>query len=105
VSSSAITVPAVVVAVVAMLTLLALDRRKPVRRHAVTPRAPGGRAPALRPVQQQAAVTYRRTPLWRRALAVVGLGGMSVVLGVLLAIVAGAVLVGLFLAVTDAVQQ
>ena len=92
---------AAIAAMAAMLLIVALDHRKPARRHAVTPR---GRlivrpAPAVMNVEQRATVPYRRTPWYRRVLAVAGLGASGAVLGAILALILASVLVGAFVLV------
>jgi hypothetical protein len=88
-----------------MLSLLALDRRKPVRHHSVAPRAPGGRAPAVQVVEHGPAQPYRRTPAWRRLLALVGLGSIGVIGGILVAIVLGTLAVATVLFLSNAVAS
>lgn len=81
----------------ALLLLVAIDHRKPVRRHGVAPRKGVGstrRAPLARTVEHLPTQTYKRTPLWRRFLSVGGLGVIGVVMGALLAIAVAAVVVG-----------
>jgi hypothetical protein len=96
------------VSIAALLALVALDRRQPARRQRLAPRggplpqppAVGGarRAPGPAAVVQEAPATrYKRTPLWRRLLAVVGLGAISAILGALLAIVVAAAVIAAML--------
>jgi hypothetical protein len=92
---------AAIAAGAATLLLVALDHRKPARRHAVAPR---GRlivrpAPVVMNVEQQAVVPYRGTPWYRRAAAAVGLAASSAVIGAIVAIVLAAAAVGAFVLV------
>jgi len=89
-----------------MLLLVALDYRKPARRHAVGPR---GRlivrpAPVVMNVERQPAVPYRGTPLYRRLLALAGLGASGVVLGAVLGIILAGLALGGFLLI-DAILR
>jgi hypothetical protein len=89
-----------------MLLLIALDHRKPARRHAVAPR---GRlivrpAPAVMNVEQQPVVPYRGTPWYRRIAALLGLGVSSVILGAIVAIFIAAMVVAGF-AVVNAILK
>jgi hypothetical protein len=86
-----------------MLLLVALDHRKPAKRHALAPR---GRlivrpAPAVMNVQQQPAVPYKGTPWYRRIAALFGLGASGLVLGAILAILLAVSFIGIF-ALVDA---
>lgn len=97
-STPALTLWAAVAAGAAMLLLVALDYRKPARRHAIAPR---GRlivrpAPAVLNVEQRPVVPYRRTPWYRRVLALFGLGVSTVVLGAIAAIFVAALVFGAF---------
>jgi hypothetical protein len=92
---------AAIAAAAAMLLLVALDHRKPARRHAVGQR---GRlivrpAPAVMNVEQQAVVPYRGTPWYRRLAALLGLGASGLVLGAIIGVILAALAVGGFLLV------
>ncbi len=94
------------VSVGAVFALVALDRRQPARRQRLAPRGrplplpeAAVRSVAIGPLRREGSAAvlrehptkpYRRTPLWRRLLAVVGLGTMTAVLGALIAIVVAA---------------
>ena len=97
-STPALTLWAAIAAGAAMLLLIALDYRKPARRHAIAPR---GRlivrpAPAVMNVEERPVVPYRGTPWYRRVFAFVGLGVSSVVLGAMVAIFLAAAIFGVF---------
>jgi hypothetical protein len=106
---------AVVVAAAAVATLVAIDRREPARRRPVVPRDTGDDV-ALEPepmpplparavsVRQLPTLRYRRTPLWRRLMALGGLGVIGVILGVLLAIAVAAALIALLFLVNSAAR-
>ncbi len=113
VSTSALTLWATVVAGVSILLLVGLDRRKPARRHRIAARAHlssgigvvlGGRAPVVREVVQMPMRPYRRTPIWRRMLSIVGIGAMSTLLAAITAIIIGTLLIGGFWFLTSAVR-
>ena len=107
---------AAAIAAAAVVTLVVIDRREPARRRPVVPRGlagPGGgvdeataRAVALPrrsvAIHELATRPYRRTPLWRRLFAIVGLGAIGTVLGTILAIVVTAAIVGFMLFVAAA---
>ncbi len=71
----------------------------------MAPRGTGGRPPVVRPVVQRPAVLARRTPLWRRLLALVGLGSVSIVAGVVIAVIVGALAAAVLVALTSAVTS
>ena len=101
VSTPALTLWAAVAAAAAMLLLVALDHRKPARRHAVAQR---GRlivrpAPTVMNVEQQPVVPYRGTPWYRRLAALLGLGASGLVLGAIVGIILAGLAVGAFLLV------
>jgi hypothetical protein len=50
-------------------------------------------------------VLARRTPLWRRLLALVGLGSVSIVAGVVIAVIVGALAAAVLVALTSAVTS
>jgi hypothetical protein len=92
---------AAIAAAAAMLLLVALDHRKPARRHAVGQR---GRlivrpAPVVMNVEHRPAVPYRGTPWYRRLMALFGLGASGLVLGAIVGIILAALAVGAFLLV------
>jgi hypothetical protein len=106
VSTSALTLWAATAAAAAMLLLVALDHRKPARRHAVAQR---GRlivrpAPAVMSVEQRPSVPYRGTPWYRRLAALFGLGASGLLLGAIVGIILASLAVGAFLLV-DALLQ
>lgn len=110
------------VSVGAVLALVALDRRQPARRQRLAPR--GRPLPAPQPagaprrladtvlrrpttpavVREVPTKPYRRTPLWRRLLALVGLGTISAVLGAIIAIVVAAAAIATMLLLTSAAR-
>jgi hypothetical protein len=58
-----------------------------------------GRGPArTQEVVHLPTARYRPTPLWRRALSAVGLGGLTLALGAVLAVSLAALLVAVFFA-------
>jgi hypothetical protein len=74
------------IAVVAILALLLLDRLKPSRASRAPARARRRGQPVGDVVMMEdQTVLYRRTPIWKRVFAFSGLGVVSIVLGVLLA--------------------
>ena len=107
---------AAAIAAAAVVTLVVIDRREPARRRPVVPRGPAGpggvvdeataRDVALPrrsvAIHELATRPYRRTPLWRRLFAIVGLGAIGTVLGTILAIVVTAAIVGFMLFVAAA---
>lgn len=107
---------AAAIAAGAVVTLVVIDRREPARRRPVVPRGPAGpggvvdeataRDVALPrrsvAIHELATRPYRRTPLWRRLFAIVGLGAIGTVLGTILAIVVTAAIVGFMLFVAAA---
>jgi uncharacterized membrane protein YfcA len=118
------------VSIGAVVVLVALDRRQPARRRHVVPRDPGnlgasaapsgaatgtaGAAPTSgrprrRPqptasVRETPTRLYRRTPIWRRLVALGGLGVMGTVIGAVVAIVLAALAIALLLAVSGAAR-
>lgn len=106
------------VSIGAVLALVALDRRQPARPRRVVPRAAGEERPAAttvvvrgrrRPVgtaavREAPTVLYKRTPIWRRLLAVVGLGAISTALGAIVAIVLAAAAIAALWALSGAAR-
>ncbi len=80
-----------------MVLLVVVDRLKSVRPPRVLPRYRRNE-PAVLAMTQEPALRYRRTPLWRRIFALGGLGVLSVVLGVLLAMLLAVVVISALLA-------
>jgi hypothetical protein len=85
----------------AILLLIVIERRKPVM-----PREVAGRVPVLQRETKRVDVVelpmrrYKRTPIWRRLVALTGLGISSLVLGAIAAITVTAAIVGLMLALS-----
>lgn len=106
VSLPALTIWAALVAGASLLLLVAIDHRKPARRRRVASRAGVGtkRAPAARTVEHLPSRPYRRTPLWKRAASLGGLGVMGLVIGALVAIAVAAAVVGVFLVIDSATK-
>jgi hypothetical protein len=84
------------VAIVSILLLIVIERRKPA-----TPRVGAGRVPL---VNRETVLTeavelpvrrYKRTPIWRRFVALVGLGMSGMVMGALLALSVAGIVIGL----------
>lgn len=110
------------VSVGAVLALVALDRRQPARRQRLAPRGrplpapePAGGARGLGPmvtrrrstpavVREVPTKPYRRTPIWRRLLALVGLGTISAVLGAIIAIIVAAAAIATMLLLASATR-
>lgn len=102
------------VSIGAVLALVALDRRQPARRQRLAPRgrplpepqlaATGRRTAPAAVLREQPTKPYRRTPLWRRLLALVGLGTLSAVLGAIIAIVLAAAAIATILLLTSAAR-
>jgi hypothetical protein len=79
----------------------------------VPPAAVTGRRAAVAVLRRESAAAvlrehptkpYRRTPVWRRLLAVLGLGTMSAVLGAVIAIVVAAAAIATMLLLTSAAR-
>jgi hypothetical protein len=106
VSTSALTIWAVVVAGASVLLLVAVDHRKPARRRAVAKRGVPlpWRPPVAQTVEQRPVRRYRRPRWWQRLAALGGAGVLGVVLGAVLAIVVAGVVVGLFLVLDNIVK-
>ena len=94
-STVSLTYWATFVAGVSILLLVLLDRRKPARRERVGPRRLG-RGGIETAVVQLPAAQYVRTPWWRRLLALTGLGVATGLMGMIVAVVVGAIVVGFF---------
>ena len=104
------------VSIASVLALVALDRRQPARRQRLAPRGQplpepvpsgGGRRDETAPravIRQLPSRPYRRTPLWRRVLAVAGLGVMGTVIGAIVAIVVAAAAIALMLLLAGAAR-
>jgi len=106
------------VSIGAVLVLVALDRRQPARRQRLAPRGrplpapgPAGDADRARAAGAPTAVVrelpsrpYRRTPIWRRLVAVAGLSVLTTVIGAILAIAVAAAAIGLMLALSGATR-
>lgn len=103
------------VSIAAVLALVALDRRQPARRQRLAPRGrplpePQLAGTARRPaasvavLREQPTKPYRRTPIWRRLLALVGLGTLSAVLGAIIAIVLATAAIASILLLTNAAR-
>jgi len=85
-TSTFVTTWALALAGGAIVALLLIDRVKPSRPAIQAARARRrGRPLAPVAVVEDPTPRYRRTPIWKRLFAVTGLGVMSVVLGLLLA--------------------
>jgi glycine/D-amino acid oxidase-like deaminating enzyme len=78
------------------LLLIVVERRKPAR-----PRVTAGRVPIVQRETTLAEAVelpvrrYKRTPIWRRFIALVGLGTSGLMLGALLALSVAGVIIGL----------
>jgi hypothetical protein len=81
-----------------VLFLVALDRRRPpARRPVARGRVSVGRRPArTMEVVHLPTARYKPTPLWRRALSAIELGGLTLALGAVLAVALAATLVAVF---------
>jgi hypothetical protein len=85
-TSTFVTTWALALAGGAIVALLLIDRVKPSRPAIQAARARRRGQPLARvAVVEDPTLRYRRTPIWKRLFAFTGLGVMSVVLGVLLA--------------------
>jgi hypothetical protein len=105
VSTSALTIWALVVAGAAVLLLVAVDHRKPARRRAVAQRGlPIWRAPTVQTVERRPLRRYRPPRWWQRLAALGGAGVLAVVLGAILAILLAGVIVGLFVVLDNIVK-
>jgi hypothetical protein len=102
------TIWAAIVAGAAVLFLVAIDHRKPARRRAVaqTRAVPvvGRRPPMVQVVEQLPVRRHKRTPWWRRLLALFGTGAIGVVTGAVLAVILAGLVAGAFLAL-DAIVK
>ena len=78
-----------------------IERRKPV-----TPREVAGRVPVLQRETKRVDVVqlpmrrYKRTPIWRRLVALTSLGVSSLILGAIVAICIAAAVVAMMLALS-----
>jgi hypothetical protein len=105
VSTSALTIWALVVAGASVLLLVAVDHRKPARRRAVAQRGvPIWRAPTVQVVEQHAVRRYRPPRWWQRIGALLGAGFVGVILGAVVAVSLAGVIVGLFLVLDNIVK-
>ena len=98
ISTSSITLWAAALAGLSVLFLVALDRRQPPNRRPLTKgRVNVGRRPARTlEVVHLPTARYKPTPLWRRALSALELGGLTLALGAVLAVGIAAALVAVF---------
>ena len=106
------------VSIGAVLVLVAIDRRQPARRRHVVPRAVGEERPlpttvvvrgrrrpvATAAVREAPTVLYRRTPIWRRFLALIGLGAMGTAIGAIVAIVLAGLAIAVLWALSGAAR-
>jgi hypothetical protein len=97
VTAEELTERALLLAGAAVVLLVVVDRLKTVRLPKVLPRARRNE-PAVLAIVQEPTVRYRRTPLWRRIFALGSLGVLSVVIGVILAVLLAVVVIGALLA-------
>jgi hypothetical protein len=106
VSTSALTIWALVVAGASVLLLVALDHRKPARRRAVAKRGVPlpWRRPMVQIVEQRPVRRYKPPRWWQRLASITGAGVLGVVLGAVLAVVLAGFVVGLFLLLDNAVK-
>jgi hypothetical protein len=98
VSTSTLTIWALVVAGAAVLLLVAVDHRKPARRRAVAQRGLPlpWRAPTVQTLEHRPVRRYRPPTWWQRLASLAGAGVLGVVLGAVLAVVAAGLVVGAF---------
>jgi hypothetical protein len=106
VSTSALTIWALVVAGASVLLLVAVDHRKPARRRAVAQRGVPlpWRAPTMQTVEQRPVRRYKPPRWWQRLASITGAGVLGVVLGAVLAVVIAGIVVGLFVALDSIVK-
>jgi hypothetical protein len=106
VSTSTLTIWALVVAGAAVLLLVAVDHRKPARRRAIAQRGVPipWRPPTVQTVEQRPVRRYRRPAWWQRLVSLAGVGALGVVLGAVLAVVAAGLVVGTFVIIDGIVK-
>jgi hypothetical protein len=106
VSTSTLTIWALVVAGAAVLLLVAVDHRKPARRRAVAQRGLPlpWRPPTVQTVQHRPVRRYRPPTWWQRLASLVGAGVLGVVLGAVLAVVTAGLVVGTFVIIDGIVK-
>jgi hypothetical protein len=106
VSTSTLTVWALVVAGAAVLLLVAVDHRKPARRRAITQRGVPlpWRPPTVQTVEQRPVRRYQSPRWWQRLAALAGAGVLGVVMGAVLAVVTAGLVVGAFVLIDSIVK-
>lgn len=76
---------------------MVIERRKPARPREVAGRVPlVQRETAVFEAVELPVVRYKRTPIWRRFLALIGLGGSTLIIGALLALIVAGTIVAMF---------
>lgn len=88
---------ALLLAGAAVVLLVVVDRLKTVRLPRMLPRA-RRHEPAVLAIVQEPTMRYRRTPLWRRIFALGSLSVLSVVIGVIVAVMLAVLVIGALLA-------
>jgi hypothetical protein len=106
VSTSTLTIWALVVAGAAVLLLVAVDHRKPARRRAVAQRGLPlpFRTPTVQTLEHRPVRRYRPPAWWQRLASLVGAGALGIVLGAVLAVVTAGLVVGTFVFIDSLVK-
>ena len=104
-SVDGLTVRAAFIAGLAIVALLLTGWRKPARAESRSPRGPSGRAPGGVAVEHFDTPVYRRPGALRRVLALMASGGISVLTGVLLAIMTSFAIAIAVIWLTNLLQQ